>query len=639
MNKNQFKIQLKNVFELLLVMLPLVVFGDISLLSSYTFKNDAAVYIIVVIAMNIFFLLLLLKAVRKIKVCDAKVFLMTYYPVFIIFAIFILLFLTVSDSWMNLDGYIYYKDLRNMKYWNMRDFNHFMLAGHMSQGYTMLVMIGEFLFPDNVIGVRIIHCIMAFITIMCFYNILQNTFKKIGKLDLTLYTSLFTFNPLFLGMISEINTDFPMLCFLVWMICAFINKKILLECMCAIMLCFSKEPGCILYGFFLMGVVIYRLFAYRKISIKEYIKKIFSVDIIIPVIAGVMWIINRITYSGQSWGDSALSNTGKISGYHLNTIAIYPKYIWTKVMQMLFMNFSFVPYFLLLFLIFSLILFGKKIISDKLKLQAECFMGIIISFISFVAYNFIYITFIHYRYLIPFVFFISLATPIALECCIEKAKVRKCFSIIFLILLILSNFYTLDPFSRKIFMTQGTGIDEILIPSTMNSDSDSIVTIADKSRKDLAKMNNSAVYNFQCAHLKSCFDKALKKVKYNERKLIILPRQYRDEFGTKASIFGVNIIGINEIYWSSKDGHVQINCANLVDNYKNDNSYDKLNIRVLKSLSELSESERNKYEEIYYFEMPFDKQFNHSTFLNNNKVISKSSVQCFSWKWNIDRIK
>lgn len=639
MIKNRAILKPDYIFQLLLLLLPIVIFGDVALLSSYTFKTDIAVYIAIVSVLNIVFLFLLIKCLIKINLSYIKKFIKDYYPVFVIYLLFVALFLTVSDSWLNLDGYTYYKDLRNMKYWNMRDFNHFMLAGHMSQGYSILLMIGEYLFPNDITGVRIIHCVMSFITVLCFYDILCKTFKKLSKLDLSLYTALFAFNPLFLGMVSEINTDFPLLCFFVWLVCAFFNNKIILEFMCAFLLCFSKETGCLLYGFFLLGIVLYRMIVYRKLSIKEYIVKICSVNIIAPVIAGVIWIINYLTFSGNSWGDSALSETKNISGYRLNTIAFYPKYILIKIEQMLFINFSWISYFLILLLIFTFAMFGKKILRNKVKISGEYMLGLLTAFLVFVAYNVMYITYTHYRYLIPFAFFLSFATAIAIECCIEKVRLKKCISGVMLILLVLSNFYTLDPFSRMLFMSQGTGMDKILVPCTMTIDTNSIVTIHDNSRKDIVILNTSALYNFQCAYLKNCFDKALKKVNYNENTLIILPSQYRDEYGTLASIFGVNIKGINELYWNRRDGHVQINCANLVDNYKNDNEYDKLNIKVLNSLSELTESERNNYDEIYYFEMPFDKQFNHSAFLNNNEVISKSSVQCFSWKWNIDRIK
>ena len=157
--------------------------------------------------------------------------------VFLIMGVFVVCFTTILNSWLNLDGYLYYKCIRDLKEWNF-SWNQLMLAGHMSQGYTIFLMIGEFLFPNRSIGVKAVHCVMALITIYCFYLIVETIVKKKDNLQVALFTAIFAFSPMFLGIIGELNTDFPTFCFFVWMTCCGIRGDYIRQAGCGFLLCF-----------------------------------------------------------------------------------------------------------------------------------------------------------------------------------------------------------------------------------------------------------------------------------------------------------------------------------------------------------------------------------------------------------------
>ena len=80
----------------------------------------------------------------------------------LIICAFIILSLPVIDSWPKLDSKFIYHYLMDLQYWNFTfdKLNLFMLGGHPSFGYTIIVGIGTFLTPNSPIGIRIINIIL-----------------------------------------------------------------------------------------------------------------------------------------------------------------------------------------------------------------------------------------------------------------------------------------------------------------------------------------------------------------------------------------------------------------------------------------------------------------------------------------------
>ncbi|MBD5134537.1 MAG: hypothetical protein HDT39_01030 [Lachnospiraceae bacterium] len=630
--------RLNILLELLPIELLFVLFWDFALISQYSDKSNLAAITIGSILINGLFIFTVFSLffVEKYRFNFIK-FIKDKRYLFVIFLIFILCFCTILGSWLNLDGFIYYRNLREMKNWDFTSIKSLMLAGHTSQGYTIFLMLGEFLTPNNVIGVRIIHCIMALITIYCFYGIIDSIFLDRDKIEKALYTSLFALSPMMLSVIGEINTDFPLLCFLTWMVYCGIKKRYILQSFCGILLCFSKETGCILYGFYIIGIVLFRLIRNRNI------KKILLPDLCLMTVGGILWIINYLASENKGWANSISQSSGADTnikaGYKLNSVAIYKDYILQKFKQMIYINFNWILYALILAFIFYAIYKGIKFIKKKIIIEGEIMLGIVISFLSFLAYNSIYITYNHYRYLLPFSFFVSFGAVISIAVIFNKSNIRKIVSVIIIFILLASNFYTFDPISKSIFMTEGTGRSDILIPSTISLDRNNNIVINGKHDYHTTIINTSAMYNMECSHLSKCFDKTLEKINYDSDTLIIMPCEYRDSYGTTASIFGVNLAGINQYYWDTKTKQLNINCADKIDEMQNDSRYQKLNMLILNNMDELDIETFDKYKNIYYIALPFDKDFDHIKFLGDKEYDWVKSVQYISWKWNLYKIK
>lgn len=631
------------IYEIFPFLVLLVLFWDLALLSPTTDKSNLAWVVVCSIIINALFVSSIVTCILH-KVHLFKVNKALKNPcLLIIFAVFIVCFITVLSSWLNLDGYIYYKFIRDLREWNF-SWSHLMLAGHMSQGYTVFLMIGEFLFPNQSLGVRFVHCFMALITIYCFYLIVDGIVKKKDNLQIGLFTALFAFSPMLLGMIGDLNTDFPSLCFFVWMVCCGLRSNYIGQAICGGLLCYSKETGVLLYGFYIIGKAIYILFSHRKKGLRKCIRNVFNSEMILLALGGVFWISNYIFNMQHGWG---WINQTSVSGastdstgihYKLNSIAVYPSYILEKFRQLIYINFSWLLYGAILIAVMILIWKGSNILRKYVNLNGKTFMGVLFSFFAFVFYNFFYITYDSYRYLLPFAFFLSLGVIAALLVIFQHDQIRKIVTGSLLCLILVSNFYTIDPVSKAMFMTQGTGTGDILVPGTIYIDKQNNAMIGGKTRYGNVCINNGALYNFQCHYFSSCFNKTLRKIDYNDNTLIILPCEYRGAWGTDASVFGVNVAGYSEYYWDTKTHRLNIDCVDEVGMMQKDDRYRRFHHKNVRSLDEITEDTLRAFKKIYYIALPFQPDFDHKKFLAGRPAELTETIQYFGWKWDVYEI-
>lgn len=624
--------------QLLIINLLLLLFWNSAVTSTYTTKEHYVVIFVVTFFMNAAFFYCLEKIDLVCMVKEIINYLNKNKGLVIIFVIMAICSATAYKSWLNIDGYIYYSGLRRIKSWDFVSFNSLMIGGHHSQAYAALLLIGEYLFPNNIIGVRIVLFVMAIVAVYCFYEIVSSILVINNIIEKSLLTGLYAFAPLFLGLLMEVNTDFPLLCFFTCLVCCGLKKCYILQAFCGFLLCFSKETGCVLYGAYFIGILIYRI----KTNIKNFnlVKKLFSHDIILLSSGGVTWLLNYFLNRNLGWMNKAVVRMGTQNEHYLNSFGIYPRYILYKLSEMMFLNFNWILYGFVLLTISVLVIYGSSSLFKKTNVKNEVCVGIITSFISFIIYSTLYITYVHARYLIPLVFFMAFCGVVSIVVLVDKKKMRIIILAIINMVFLISNFYSVDPISNNLFLSENTGKSVIFIPNTV-SIADDIFNLNNNRSYEKAVINTSGMYNLQCEHLSVCFDKSLEKINYTEDTLIILPRQYREEYGTLVSIFGINIsgVGINELYWDSVKKTVNINCADNIQEMRRDGRYRKLNIRVLNNISELRKEDVSRYRHIYYFELPFQKDFNHLEYTEGIKIVDRTKTEYFSWRWYIDKLK
>lgn len=626
----------------------ITLFWNLALVSSTTIKSSVMMIALITIIINVLFIYSFITILRiKITSDKLKWINFNFYILLIVF-IFGLGFLTILNSWFNVDGYVYYYYIRPLKAWDFK-WNSLMMAGHMSQGYTIILMIGEFIFPNNAFGVKMMHCIMAIITIYSFYLIIRKVTNKVEKkyhVEIAVYTAIFSLSPMFLGMIGELNSDFPVLCFYVWMLAYGVYDKYVGESICGLLLCFSKETGCLLYGFYILGKVVFLLLQNRKNGIKQILKCIFRKEIIIFTFGGIVWIGNylyNMFHGVAGWAQSVSVSSegtgGKVMGYKINSIALFPDYIIQKCRQLLFLNFNWIMYALIVCAVFLIIWKGANKYKDYFRENGKILFGILFSFVAFLLYSFFYVTYNHYRYLLPFNFFVSFGTVIAANVLFRNKFLREILCIVLTCLLFVSCFYSIDPIAKQIFMKLSTGKNNIIISSTLHADTEDNVLIAQKRDVGYAWINTNGMYNFQAHHFGSCFDKTLSQLEYDEKTLIILPCEYGNAYETSISIFGVSMAGHTEYYWDTKKEVLNINCVDERQKMENHSRYCRLNYRIVGSINEISQKELSQYERVFYIALPFNKKFNHEKFLKGVKYKLIDSIQYISWKWDVYQIR
>lgn len=163
-----------------------------------------------------------------------------------------------------LDAGCYYSwgGLCNLANFNDYSINRFLLCGHLSIGYSLIALIGELLFPHQLVGVQLINIMLAFVSFCGIYYALGKMASKKPKVWMVM--PLIIFNPMTLGMIWETNVDTPGIYLLFLMIFAFLEELFPLFYLLSFLFVFTKEPNVVYYLFFLIGAYYYESKLHNK---------------------------------------------------------------------------------------------------------------------------------------------------------------------------------------------------------------------------------------------------------------------------------------------------------------------------------------------------------------------------------------
>ena len=196
--------------EFFIVFLCITVFYD--LYSLYVWQlNDRTPLSKILMFSLLFVNLIFIYLLGKIKFSKLQIlsYIKKMSPIIVICIVFIILNYNIFNWGYTPDGYTYFSTTKeNLGMWDFtwKNVNSLQIAGHLTLGYTIFLDIGLILFGDY--GIRIVNLAMAVVTIGCFYKILLFLFPKEKKQFLICSTMIFSFSPLFLGLIHSLNSDF-----------------------------------------------------------------------------------------------------------------------------------------------------------------------------------------------------------------------------------------------------------------------------------------------------------------------------------------------------------------------------------------------------------------------------------------------
>lgn len=621
------KISIMQLIQLFPIALVAALFWNLSVVSKYTLKTHPIFMIAGELLLNGFLLELVLILLDRQNIGSLRKWIKDRWNILLIYVLFAICTIPLLDSWLGLDGINYYQSLRYIRKWDFVNIFSLQMCGHVSQGYSIFALIGEYLFPDKVIGVRIINVLLAFVAIYAFYKVVEKLFKNASRLEKTLCTCLFAFSPMLIGMIHEINLDFAILCFFTCLVYAYIYNYEIWIIAFSVLLCFSKEPGVILYGMFIIGILTGRIIKQIKTNKKICFMELITKDIILAAVGGTLWIALYFGNSNRGWveNSSATGDAGTefVSGTILNTFAVDWDYVLVRLKQMFLINFSWLVVALSLIGVVAIFVFRRK--ERKIQVPLEIITAISFSFIGFLIYNCFYVTWIHYRYLMVLLFFITFLYAVIYSCLKLDKYVKLIITCVLFTLIFVSGYITVDPMSVRNFNSFGTGKNSIIIPCVMAVNKDKIINI---NRKELpgGDINNAALYNFEWGYFSKAFDNMLEELDYNSNKLILI----HDEEYRINCYFGIYDKLTDVLYWNSKEKGLNINTYDVHDGQ----DYEMFNVRMVKDISALKSLDINGYDEVYLLDIDTTEDME-----GLQDYVYYDRYEYAMWAWDIYKIK
>lgn len=633
--------------QILFCLMFFVVFWDTALISKYTAKENMILVVSMSVILNGVFIFLLsfilINSWEKIKLFDIKSikrFFINNWGIICICLAFTIFSLNILDMWLMGDGADYYCNIlycRNWDFWDFEKILKLKMANHNTQAYTMWLLIGEFLLPGNAYGVRIILILMGIFTVLAFYGIIKSVCTNIDKLQIILLTAIFAFSPGLFGMLGDINTDFPILCFFTWMFYFHVKQKPVLQSFCGVLLCFSKEPGVVIYGCYMLGVALGRFLDSQSTSFFGRIKRTFNLPFFLNCTAGVCWLTNYIFIdNSQVWGTAvseAPSQENNANVLLINTFAPSFQYMVHKLKQMFFMNYGWI-YWGIIFIFAIICVFNSRRL-ERQNINTEMYLAILGGMYGFYNFNLLYLTWPTYRYSIPLLFFQMLLFSIAICSMINKKKIRILCSVIILVITVSSNFYS-EPLSTYVFRSYNVGKGK-LVTTTLFNRIDLMVTYEEQYLEYFGT-NNSSVTNRQYSYRGDCFEEFLKKIDYDSDTLVVIPNILKAKYKTYELYFGRNeSIMSNSIYWNKRLNKLNINSYKL--DVSDDSDYVKLNLKMIDEEEDLDKEIYDKYKRIYYILLPTNEEYDSDRFLFQYECVERFTIEKNIWKYDIFKIK
>lgn len=540
--------------------------------------------------------------------------------VLIVMLAFILLSISTFTTWFRSDSEFYYQGIcqsvENLKNGEF-SFSNFGIAGHMCYGYSIFVFLGQLLLPYQGIGIRLVNILLAAVTIGVFYKILGIMFQKIDQWVRLGITAAFAFSPLLLGIIGEVHTDFPVLCFFIWLLYFYFTRRQIACLLTGFLLCFSKEVGVLYYCSFFAGCFIYRLIKNENKNILKKIYHEFSAYEWMLLIPADLFLVRAI-YSG-GWGTAAL--TTEVSSGGLNSFHWSWHYVGVKLRELLLMNFSWL--LIIPFILFVVAACRKSLRS--LEVNKEWLIGIGVSIGAFLAFNFSYFTYVHYRYLQLFLFFYMLFIVFFLEKSCRNVWVKRGFSILIAVVFLVESFVTVDPVTFLAFRNVDVGNGSIVTTNEYATNSDDSYVLDNKEVDvETGQFLDAGVYNREYLGFERAFEKALADIQYDVTKAIVFPAIFRDAMDY--TIFGY--LGTHDpwnLYWDNETGNITYDPGQTWIQWMD----------ISKGIPETISG----YREIWYIKLPYQGEWYEEKNLEHFKILEERTYQSGKWKFVLEKIE
>jgi hypothetical protein len=303
------------------------------------------------------------------------------------------------------------KGIHWFSYESITDYvNHFTLCGHPTLGFCFVYIIGEVMFPGQVIGVSLVTMVLTLLALLCCYSIMLRMFPYTGPFRAAVYTLAMSFLPLVYGTFGYFNPDYALAMFFVLALWGYVYEKPLITGLGCLLCVHTKETGLVLVAGLVLGIFVEHILEGKGIhKLLDIIRDLKLWCMLVAVLSYLFYTnaVGGLTGWTQSSDESA-GITWDNDGY--NCLGIQWQHIITKLKQHFVLNFNWI--FVCIIVVGLLILFARFVYKTvrrlqkrefKLKSKVEGrnvykFCGFIFALMAFVAFSCLYITAAMARY-------------------------------------------------------------------------------------------------------------------------------------------------------------------------------------------------------------------------------------------------
>lgn len=371
------------------------------------------------------------------------------------------------------DSAYFLKYLNGRSLPNIFNIGSLSFCGHISMSFTALNEIFAVIVGNAKWGMNVGTILLLLGSVASFYGIIKEILPEKLDFEYTLLTSCWAMSPFVLGLAGLNYWDQWLIMLFPAVVYFALKKQWVYHLILAFLMCFIKETAIIGYAGYCSGILCFDIC--RKRDIRCLTKPRYWGMLAV----GISWLYVYIV----------LPNWDGVGG-----IVFDAEYILEKVKVLYVLNFNWI---LVLFAIR-----GMLSVLQKRKDMLEKIIPLLVSDIAFVIFSCLFKTINHARYINTHVVVIYILAVIGI---VElKKNIRYGITIILVCILFISNYRTVDFFTKAVFKTYNVGTTEMV--STCGE-----------------ILSDSMVYNQQWRFFDKALDMALKDA-VDEEAIICFPQ-------------------------------------------------------------------------------------------------------------------
>lgn len=373
-----------------------------------------------------------------------KKYIFDYKWIIVLMCVLVALAFTGDTCQFKWDGLLYYEASKNLNLFSISSLAQY---GHISQFYSICVKLVTLLTGNVAWAMFINNVMMMCMSVCAFYGIIKNVCPGKGDIIYVLLTAMYGFSPFLAGMVNYYSLDYCLICILPLVMYMALKKRWIAFVVASCFFCFTKETAIVIYGSMCLGILIADIFTEQGYFIKRIQNILGKVRYYYMFTIGCIWLIIYKILGPWSAGSGGF-------GIDFN-------FIIKKTKVMLILNFNWL--LVLIILIGAICVLGKRFNAN---IYINCTLPVICMGVLFYIFSIMFATANHARYIDSGFFVIYILVALVLLG-INQKMVTYIISVLLSALLLVSNYYTIDPVSNMLFERVDIGSNYMITTSNV----------------------------------------------------------------------------------------------------------------------------------------------------------------------------